>query len=121
MGAREPSRNRVVVPARQATQRGGIGSLELILGLLNSLKIRAQRACLVLPETSWAGDWELVLGEEKRTPLEIKRQTGKHGRNMASALRNYVSEMKFLLLLPWRRLGIACFGAQSWCFCQNVH
>jgi hypothetical protein len=36
----EPSRNRVVVPARQATQRGGIGSLESILGLLKSLKIR---------------------------------------------------------------------------------
>ncbi len=37
-----PSRNRVVVPARQATQPGGIGSLESILGLLKSLKIRAQ-------------------------------------------------------------------------------
>ncbi len=31
-------RNRVVVPAHQATQPGGIGSLELILGLLKSLK-----------------------------------------------------------------------------------
>jgi hypothetical protein len=39
----EPSRNRVVVPARQATQPGGIGSLETILGLLKSLKIRALR------------------------------------------------------------------------------
>ncbi len=39
------------------------------------------------PETSWAGDWELVLGEEKRTPLKIKRQIGKHGRNMATDLR----------------------------------
>jgi hypothetical protein len=29
-------RNRVVVPARQATQPGGIGSLESILGLLKS-------------------------------------------------------------------------------------
>ncbi len=56
----EPSRNRVVVPARQATQPGGIGSLESILaknrlqgtnstrileeflGLLKSLKIWAQ-------------------------------------------------------------------------------
>ncbi len=28
--------------ARQATQRGGIGSLESILGLLKKLKIRAQ-------------------------------------------------------------------------------
>ncbi len=35
------SRNRVVVPARQATQLGGIGSLESILWLLKSLKIRA--------------------------------------------------------------------------------
>jgi hypothetical protein len=33
--------NRVVVPARQATQPGGIGFLESILGLLRSLKIRA--------------------------------------------------------------------------------
>jgi hypothetical protein len=31
----------VVVPARRATQPGGIGSLESILGLLKSLKIRA--------------------------------------------------------------------------------
>jgi hypothetical protein len=37
----EPSRKRVVVPVRQATQPGGIGSLESILGLLKSLKIRA--------------------------------------------------------------------------------
>ncbi len=42
MGAKEPSRNRVFVPARQATQPGGIGSLKAILGLLKSLKIRAQ-------------------------------------------------------------------------------
>jgi hypothetical protein len=35
------SRNRVIVPARQATQPGGIGFLESILGLLKSLKIRA--------------------------------------------------------------------------------
>jgi hypothetical protein len=33
--------NRVVVPARQATPPGGIGSLDSILGLLKSLKIRA--------------------------------------------------------------------------------
>ncbi len=37
-----PSRNRVVVPARQATQPGGIGSLQAVLGLLKILKIRAQ-------------------------------------------------------------------------------
>jgi hypothetical protein len=30
----------VVVPARQAKQPGGIGSLKLILGLLKSLNIR---------------------------------------------------------------------------------
>ncbi len=41
MGALEPSRNRVVVMARQATEAGGIDSLESILGLLKSLKIRA--------------------------------------------------------------------------------
>jgi hypothetical protein len=40
----EPSRNRVVVPARQATQPGGIGSLESILELL---KIRAHRKRLI--------------------------------------------------------------------------
>jgi hypothetical protein len=33
---------KVVVPARQATQPGGIGSLKSILGLLRSLKIRDQ-------------------------------------------------------------------------------
>ncbi len=34
--------NRVVVPARQATQPGGIGSLDSILWLRKSSKIRAQ-------------------------------------------------------------------------------
>jgi hypothetical protein len=34
MGARKPSRDKVVVSARQATQSCGIGSLESILGLL---------------------------------------------------------------------------------------
>jgi hypothetical protein len=38
MGGKEQSRNRVVVPARQATQAGGNDSLESILGLLKSLK-----------------------------------------------------------------------------------
>jgi hypothetical protein len=41
----EPGKNRIVVPARQVTQPGGIGSLELILGLLESLKIRARAVC----------------------------------------------------------------------------
>ncbi len=41
----EPGKNRIVVPARQVTQPGGIGFLELILGLLKSLKIRAQAVC----------------------------------------------------------------------------
>jgi hypothetical protein len=41
-GGYEPSRNRVVVPACQAIKPGGIGSLDSILGLLKSLKIRAQ-------------------------------------------------------------------------------
>jgi hypothetical protein len=45
MGARiqAPNRNRVVVPARQATPAGGIDSLELVPGLLKSLKIRIQK------------------------------------------------------------------------------
>jgi hypothetical protein len=38
----ESSRDRVVIPAHQATQPAGIASKESILGLLNSLKIRAQ-------------------------------------------------------------------------------
>ncbi len=40
-GGGEPRRNRVVVPARQATQPGEIAALESILVLLKSLKIRA--------------------------------------------------------------------------------
>ena len=47
MGARNRVGNRVVVPARQATQPGGIGFLESILGLLKSLKIRARVADLL--------------------------------------------------------------------------
>ncbi len=42
-GGYEPSRNRVGVPARQATQPDGICSLESILWHLISLKIRAQK------------------------------------------------------------------------------
>jgi hypothetical protein len=38
--------NRVVIAARQATQAGRIGSLESILWLLKSLKIRAQSSSL---------------------------------------------------------------------------
>ncbi len=41
MGGQEPSWNSVVVQAFQATQPDGISSLESILGLLKSLKIRA--------------------------------------------------------------------------------
>ncbi len=41
VGARKPSRNKVVAPARQATQPGGICSLESIFVLLKRLKIRA--------------------------------------------------------------------------------
>jgi hypothetical protein len=43
----------------------------------------------VPPETRGAGDWELVLGEEKRTPLKIRRQIGKPGRNMATDLPRF--------------------------------
>jgi len=54
-----PSRNRVIVPARQATQPGGIGSLESILGLLKSLKIWALVWWLSLrdPEKKWSADF----------------------------------------------------------------
>ncbi len=37
----EPSRNRVVVPARQASQADGVDSLESILVLLKGKKIRS--------------------------------------------------------------------------------
>jgi hypothetical protein len=40
-------RNRVVVMARQATQHSGFGSLESILWLLKSLKIRALNTYLL--------------------------------------------------------------------------
>ncbi len=54
MGARnQVGIHRVVVSARQATQPVGIGSLESILGLLKSLKIRA----LVLAPTSGSLLW----------------------------------------------------------------
>jgi hypothetical protein len=43
------SRNRVIVPARQATLAGGVHSLESILGVLKSLRIRALIRM---------GDWE---------------------------------------------------------------
>jgi hypothetical protein len=38
MGARETSKNRVVILARRATQPGGISTMESILGLLKSYK-----------------------------------------------------------------------------------
>ncbi len=44
-GGQEPSRKRVLVPARQATEAGGIDSLESISGLHRSLKIPPHYAC----------------------------------------------------------------------------
>jgi hypothetical protein len=44
-GGEEPSRNRVVVPARQATYAGGIDSSKMILALLKNVKIRALQQC----------------------------------------------------------------------------
>jgi hypothetical protein len=41
MGAKEPSRNRVVVPAHQAAYAGESDSLESMLALLKSLNIGA--------------------------------------------------------------------------------
>ncbi len=38
-GGQEPNRNRVAIAARQATQAGGIDSLESIPELLKSLKL----------------------------------------------------------------------------------
>ncbi len=42
------ARNKVVVQARQATYAGGIYSLEWILGLFKSLKIRALDATMFI-------------------------------------------------------------------------
>jgi hypothetical protein len=72
----------VVVLARQATQPGGIRSLKSILGLLISLKIRAQailmwpddffpagscsatinRVCTVNPKLIWINFFEIFFG-----------------------------------------------------------
>jgi hypothetical protein len=41
LGTDEPSRQRVIIPARQATYAGGIYSLESILCFIKILKIRA--------------------------------------------------------------------------------
>ncbi len=54
--------NRVVVPGRQATQSGGIGSLESVLGLLKSLKILALDKTLIITvsrivQVSADGSW----------------------------------------------------------------
>jgi hypothetical protein len=48
IGGEEPSRNRVVVPACQATQVGAIGSLQSILGLHKRLKIRDQESATII-------------------------------------------------------------------------
>ncbi len=61
--------NRVVVPARQSTQAGRIDSLELILGLLKTFKIRALEMCSEkrrkmalspLPRVSGGAPWLLI-------------------------------------------------------------
>ncbi len=57
MGARNRNTNGVVVLARPATQPGGIGSTESILGLLKSLKIRAQAT-----QPGGVGSLESILG-----------------------------------------------------------
>ncbi len=50
-GGQKPSRNKIVVPTRQATQAGGIDSLESIPGLFTSLRIPSQLSGLS-PEKS---------------------------------------------------------------------
>ncbi len=49
-------RNRVIVPARQATQAGGIHSFESILGLHKRLKIRALYSICSEVSRRWALD-----------------------------------------------------------------
>ncbi len=58
MGARNRVGN-IVVPGRQATQPGGIGSLDSILGLLKSFKIRA----LIFLQR--------LLGAQKNIPMHV--------------------------------------------------
>jgi hypothetical protein len=74
----EPSRNRVVVPARQATQPGGIGSLKSILGLLKSLKIQAF--------ISNGGMFKLALAERDKNQTMIdfrgKKERKKERKNL---------------------------------------
>ncbi len=56
--------DRVIVPARQATQAGGIHSLESIPGLHLCLKIRAQVLCM-LQVFAWAKDSRCTRLREK--------------------------------------------------------
>ncbi len=74
------ARNRVIVPARQATQAGGIHSLESILGLHKRLKILALNAVCVEGYRIWRGR---VL-EEMLGPLtlllKLKQDAGQLGK-----------------------------------------
>ncbi len=66
-GSEEISRNRVVIPARQATSAGGINSLESISGFLKSLKIPAQY--LILLPLPVQGDVGLTAGPRDGQPV----------------------------------------------------
>jgi hypothetical protein len=60
--------NMVIILARQATQRGGINSLESIFGLLISLKIRALVCVFFVPtdvkyEHNESFNYAYVMGE----------------------------------------------------------
>ena len=71
-GGQEPRRNRVVVPARQVTQPGGIGPLKSILGILKSLKIRAlaSRTTTLFLLVSWPP--QIILKFQHRSKMDAK-------------------------------------------------
>ncbi len=69
------NKNRVVVLARQATKPGGIGSLESILGLLKSLKIRAQIPFLVAQESNPSLVAKSIPGPLKRVKIRALKSS----------------------------------------------
>jgi hypothetical protein len=74
VGARNRVGIVVAVPARQATQPSGIVSLELILGLLTSLKIRALLSC----EEESTHEVDPTAVTATATPQEIKTTIQKY-------------------------------------------
>jgi hypothetical protein len=90
MGGQEPNRNRVVAPARQATQPDGIGSLESIIGLLKSLKIRDKELGALTKELASRILFRVPAGFSSNCPSLIMRcHSAKHN-NMVSAVGHFL-------------------------------